>query len=1018
GPATAILAGADTANAAFTPTVAGVYRFTLRLTNSLGGSASAAVSVTVNTPPTVSAGPSRIVRLNTGVFLTATASDADGDLLGFAWTRLDAGPGVTLFNTNQATMNFTPVAEGAYIFRVNVTDGRGGSAASSVTVTASVSARLNNPPIVFAGPNVSVNLGGVVSLRDASATDPDGDPLTYAWSFRSVPANSRVTTASIGSPATLGTVLAPDVSGLYRLTLTARDNHGGASSSDVLVRVIDTTIQDPPSVIVSLATTPVNDALNVGLSTSGTTAAISVLEYQVSVDRRVLDFTGTLVGPAAATNFNETPVQQFVPSILDVKFQSKITASTISSGLLERLLFSAPPDRGAIPPDAVSVLFVSATANNQIQIFRPTADAGISQSVGTTTVQDRPSWPDPLAPASSNLRPFLRLDGRSSSDPNLPPRPFAYQWSVMPGSRQPSRFSGEASPIPTFTPSSDGTYAFGLVVSNGILRSPTSVVEVAVNVASRAPTAAPIATSPAVPGRRTAPGEPPLVVTAGSRVVLDGSTSADAAGSGGGSLKYIWRKVAGPGALSLRASAITSFVPQVAGVFVLQLVVRNSLGLSGTPHLVTVIVRGSTDTLPVLSLSSSASTTTASGTDLGEVPELAGEPSLRVGVNDAVMLSARVFDPDVVVGTQLLSFFWKQTRGVAVAVAQSGGERTSSTSSVVSFSPPVAGVYEFECRVRELDPNGASLGVEVAKTARVIAETPLIRVPLARVTGSDGQQGKTARSSPAASAAGLHVTAGSRITLDGSASNSATAIQLGYRWVQVLGPEVVLSNPFSAVTTFVVPDLGDTIVRSYAFQLFVEDSGLRSEPAVVAVTSVPPGGITNTLTLRRGLNLISVPLQPFAPSAYTVGDLARDCGSSSVVYAEPGPNGAGRFRVWTRGLAIDTVPVRAGEAYVVQLPLSATVSFRGLPWPSGALARALAPGLNLVGIPMGASSGKTAEDLRSVAGSSFVARSRALGEPGLEVYIPGPVSPFSIESGRGYLVRSRGGTLNVQTLAP
>ncbi len=64
----------------------------------------------------------------------------------------------------------------------------------------------NRPPIADAGPDATVFTDQEVTLDGSDSTDPDGDPLTYSWTFVRKPAGS--TAALTGATTRLAAVYA------------------------------------------------------------------------------------------------------------------------------------------------------------------------------------------------------------------------------------------------------------------------------------------------------------------------------------------------------------------------------------------------------------------------------------------------------------------------------------------------------------------------------------------------------------------------------------------------------------------------------------------------------------------------------------------------------------------------------------------------------------------------------------------------------------------------------------------
>ena len=177
-----------------------------------------------NRPPTVSASCDPCEVAPGGkVSLAATASDPDGDPLTYAWSAPLGNFGGA---ADGATARWTaPAQSGPVSIRVQVSDGRGGSASADVAVEV-----VNRPPTVSASCDpCEVAPGGEVSLA-ATASDPDGDPLTYAWSAP----EGRFDGAADGATARW---TAPAQAGPVTIRVRVSDGRGGSASADLAVEV-------------------------------------------------------------------------------------------------------------------------------------------------------------------------------------------------------------------------------------------------------------------------------------------------------------------------------------------------------------------------------------------------------------------------------------------------------------------------------------------------------------------------------------------------------------------------------------------------------------------------------------------------------------------------------------------------------------------------------------------------------------------------------------------------------------
>ena len=134
----ATLAGNTTATLNASGLTAGTYIFRLTVTDN--GTLTAYDEVTLlvkpaGISPTVNAGSDQTITLpKSSVTLTGTASDSDGTISAYSWTK-QSGPAATLVGNTTATLNASGLIAGTYIFRLTVTDNGTLTAYDEVIVT-------------------------------------------------------------------------------------------------------------------------------------------------------------------------------------------------------------------------------------------------------------------------------------------------------------------------------------------------------------------------------------------------------------------------------------------------------------------------------------------------------------------------------------------------------------------------------------------------------------------------------------------------------------------------------------------------------------------------------------------------------------------------------------------------------------------------------------------------------------------------------------------------------------------
>ncbi|MRX07272.1 PKD domain containing protein [Pseudoduganella sp. FT25W] len=103
----------------------------------LGGCGGGDYVAQANRAPVADAGPAQTVAAGTSIKLAGSATDADQDIVSYAWTLVKpAGSSAALLNYHVATPTFFADLPGDYIATLTVNDGTLDSAPSSVTITA------------------------------------------------------------------------------------------------------------------------------------------------------------------------------------------------------------------------------------------------------------------------------------------------------------------------------------------------------------------------------------------------------------------------------------------------------------------------------------------------------------------------------------------------------------------------------------------------------------------------------------------------------------------------------------------------------------------------------------------------------------------------------------------------------------------------------------------------------------------------------------------------------------------
>jgi N-acetylneuraminic acid mutarotase len=209
-----------------------------------------------NEAPVIDSAVASITTVQTGASLSLTAAVHDpnaGDTLTLAWTA----SGGSFSAPSAATTSWTaPSSPGVQTLTFTVTDSQGAAASVSLAVNVVSGTATGNAAV-----NVSFNLWPVVSRVSASlnrldagqstavsatASDADGDALTYQWTATCA---GTWTNATSSSASFVPSSVPAGVCNNCRLTVTVQDGHGGQTTGSLNLCIASSTTERFPPLV-------------------------------------------------------------------------------------------------------------------------------------------------------------------------------------------------------------------------------------------------------------------------------------------------------------------------------------------------------------------------------------------------------------------------------------------------------------------------------------------------------------------------------------------------------------------------------------------------------------------------------------------------------------------------------------------------------------------------------------------------------------------------------------------------
>jgi hypothetical protein len=490
----ATLSGANTSKLNASGLEAGLYVFRLTVKDDNGASHSDDVSVFVNQPPIVNAGADKVITLPvSSLSIQASASDVDGSIAQYTWTKISGGS-AAMSGTTTSKLSVTGLEAGSYVFRITVHDDKGASKYDEVAVL------VNRPPVVNAGSDKVITLPTNEVIIQASASDADGTVTHYAWS--KIAGGTATLSGVMTSKLAAGSLAA----GTYVFRITVKDDKGGSASDDITVVVnsapvvnagADATIHWPASTVTISGTVSDDGTIN-SYSWSKRSGGAAVLSgtatptLKVSgMEPGVYDFRLTVKDNHGAVAYDEVRVVVNRPPVVnagaDITIALPVNSAVLTGsatdpdGSASRLTYKwRKVSGGAAVLTGASTLKLTVTSLEQGNyVFRLTVTDNLGGSHSDDVVVTVKASSLPLADAGDDKIVVLPVDEviLKGTGATAVGSIVSYRWEQVAGS--PVTMIDDDTPVLTITGvTAAGTYSFRLTVVNSVNYSAIDDVKV------------------------------------------------------------------------------------------------------------------------------------------------------------------------------------------------------------------------------------------------------------------------------------------------------------------------------------------------------------------------------------------------------------------------------------------------------------------------------------------------------------------------------------------------------------
>ena len=579
-PSTGVISG--------TPSTAGNFTFAVKVTDSLGFSATTGnLSVTINaalaiTPPTF---PTGILAASYAA-QTFTASGGSGT--GYTYSLASGSlPAPLALGASGTIASATPTASGTFTFAVKVTDSLGDTATSgSLSITI-------DPALVITAPAFPTGIvGSSYAAKTFTSAGGSGTGYTYTLASGSLPAP-----LTLGANGTIASAT-PTASGTFTFTVKVTDSHGFSTTSSSLSLTIDPAlvITPPtfPTGIVGISY-PAETFTTTGGSGTGYTYSLASGSLPAPL---TLGANGTIASGVPATAGTSTFAVKVTDSLGNTATTSTLTITvngalaitpptfptgivgasysaetfTASGGSGTGYTFSltsgslpAPLTVGANGTIASATPTASGTFTFTVKVTDSLSDTATSSSLSITIdpalVITPPTFPTGIVGVSYPLQTFTASGGSGTG----------YTYALTSGSLPAPLTLGANGTIASATPTASGTFTLTVKVTDSLgFTTTSSSLSIKVNPALAI-------TPPTFPSGVVGVSYPAETFTA----------------SGGSGTGYTFALASGslPNPLTLAANGtIASAAPTANGTSTFTVRVTDSLGNTATTGTLTITI--------------------------------------------------------------------------------------------------------------------------------------------------------------------------------------------------------------------------------------------------------------------------------------------------------------------------------------------------------------------------------------------------------------------------------------------